>query len=191
MFRPVTFLMLYFLLMRSASSLSARTRSRKSSICLINSGCDWRKASLLFSSPVSTTVPSVSTSRALTIMRSLLACTPQFMPEALLQTIPPTIALPMEAGSGGNTRPKGFSISFTRAPTMPGCRRMVSCPAPISYFSQCLPATMSTDSLMLCPESDVPAARKVKGSPYLLHAWMMRATCCSLSLRTTTLGMAR
>ena len=43
--------------------------------------------------------------RALMSMRSLLACTPQFMPEALFTTMPPTMAEPMEAGSGGNTRP--------------------------------------------------------------------------------------
>ena len=36
---------------------------------------------------------------------SLLACVPQFMPEALFITIPPTMALFMEAGSGANLRP--------------------------------------------------------------------------------------
>ena len=34
-----------------------------------------------------------------------LACVPQFMPEALFMTIPPTMALFTEAGSGANLRP--------------------------------------------------------------------------------------
>ena len=183
--------MLYFFWMRALSSSSALTRSRRSSIFLINSGCDLRNSSLLFSSPVSTIVPSVRMIRALTIMRSLLACTPQFMPDALLHTMPPTIALPMLAGSGGNTRPKGFRISFTRAPTMPGCNLMLRT-SPLSskvYCSQCLPATMSTESLTLCPESDVPAARKVNGTPCLRQVFTMAANSFSPSLRTTTRGM--
>ena len=177
--------------MRSANFLLARTRSRSSSMRRIISGWVRRNSALLASSPVSTIVPSGRMIRALIIIRSLLACTPQFMPEALLQTMPPTIALPMEAGSGGKTRPYGFSTRFTCAPTMPGCRRMLSRSSLISYFSQCLPATMRTESLTLCPESDVPAARKVKGRPCLRQALTMRESCSSPSERTTTCGISR
>ena len=177
--------------MREASSSSARTLSRKSSIFLIKSGWLWRKASRLSSEPVSRMVPSVRMIRAETIMRSLLACTPQFMPDALLITIPPTIAEPIEAGSGGNTRPYGFKISLTLAPTIPGWSLIVSWFSPISYFSQCLPATMSTESVQLCPESEVPAARKVKGNLYFWHDFTIFEISSSPSLRMTTFGIWR
>ena len=161
-FSPVTFLMLYFFWMRSARSLSARTRSRKALIRARNSGWVRSNSSRLPTSSVSSTVPSARMIRAEMSMRSLLAWTPQFMPEALLTTIPPTIADPIDAGSGGNTRPWGRKISLTRAPTTPGCSVMTSSSDRV-YFSQCLPATRSTLSVHDCPERDVPAARNVTG----------------------------
>ena len=54
---------------------------------------------------MSSSVPSASTMRAESSMRSLLACVPQFMPEALFITMPPTMALATEAGSGEKRRP--------------------------------------------------------------------------------------
>ena len=129
--------------------------------------------------------------RALISIRSLFACTPQFMPDALLQTIPPTIALPIEAGSGGKTRPYGLSTRLTWEPTIPGCKRMLLRSSLSLYFSQCLPATISTESLTLCPDSDVPAARKVKGSLCLWQARTIRDTSSSSLARTTTLGINR
>ena len=59
----------------------------------------------LTGSPVSSTVPSARTMRAESNILSLLACVPQFMPEALFITMPPTMALLTDAGSGANLRP--------------------------------------------------------------------------------------
>ena len=99
------------------------------------------------------------------------------------------MALPMDAGSGGNTRPKGFSILFTLAPTMPGCRRMLPWSSDTLYFSQFLPATMRMESLTLCPEREVPAARKVNGSPFAEATATIRDTSPSSLARITILGV--
>ena len=50
-------------------------------------------------------VPSARTILAEISSLSLLAWVPQFMPEALFMTMPPTIADLTEAGSGANLRP--------------------------------------------------------------------------------------
>ncbi len=105
MLSPVTFLIEYLYLMRSESSLSARISSLNPSIFLMKSGWDARKAFLEASSPVSSTVPSANTIRTLSSSLSLLAWVPQLIPEALFITIPPTMQLPMEAGSGPNFLP--------------------------------------------------------------------------------------
>ena len=124
MFKPVTFLMEYLRRMRSTSSLSAITRSRMSSMNLMNSGCDCLKASRLASSPVSSTVPSARTMRIDCIMRSLLAWVPQLIPLALLMTMPPTIAEFLLAGSGVKARLCRARILSTSLPTSPGCSLM-------------------------------------------------------------------
>ena len=72
---------------------------------LMKSGWPALKASLEASSPVSSTDPSANTIRTLSSSLSLLAWVPQLIPEALFITIPPTIQLPIEAGSGPNLRP--------------------------------------------------------------------------------------
>ena len=105
MLSPVTFFIEYLYLMRSASPLSARISSLNDSISLMKSGWLALKAFLEASSPVSSTVPSISTIRTLSSSLSLLACVPQLIPEALFITIPPTMQLPTEAGSGPNFRP--------------------------------------------------------------------------------------
>ena len=105
MLSPVTFFIEYLYLMRSERSLSARIPSLSSSIPLMKSGWLALKASLEVSSPVSSTVPSAKTIRTLSSSLSLLAWVPQLIPEALFITIPPTIQLPIEAGSGPNFRP--------------------------------------------------------------------------------------
>lgn len=63
------------------------------------------KDARLTGQPVSNTVPSANTMRTDRSTLSLLACVPQFIPEALFMTMPPTIALFTEAGSGANLRP--------------------------------------------------------------------------------------
>ena len=59
-----------------------------------------RKSSRDTLSAVSSTVPSASTVRMERSTRSLLAWVPHFMPEALLATMPPTMADFFDAGSG-------------------------------------------------------------------------------------------
>ena len=149
--------------MRPASVLLLLTSSRNCSILRIKSGWVRRNCFLLSSLPVSSRVPSARMIRAEHSMRSELACTPQFIPEPLLHTMPPIMALFTDAGSGGSTRPNGFKMLFTRPPRSPGCMVMVLRSALTWYFSQLLPATIRTESLRLWPESDVPAARNVKG----------------------------
>ena len=85
--------------------MSARISSLSSSIPLMKSGWLALKASLEALSPVSSTDPSANTIRTLSSSLSLLAWVPQLMPEALFITIPPTMQLPIEAGSGPNLRP--------------------------------------------------------------------------------------
>ena len=104
-FRPVTFLMeyLYFILSTRDSSSNIRARIRRTASRM--SGRVLRKLSREASSSVSRTVPSAKTIRAPTISMSELAWVPQLIPEALFITIPPTMQLPMDAGSGPNLRP--------------------------------------------------------------------------------------
>ena len=47
---------------------------------------------------------------------------------------------------------------------MPGCMVMVEASGDILYFSQFLPATIKTESVIACPERLVPAALKVTGT---------------------------
>ena len=183
--------MAYLRRMLLHKSSSASTRSRNSSIFATNCGCEARNASRLASSPVSSTVPSVSTMRILSSIRSLLACVPQFIPEALFMTMPPTIADFFDAGSGENILPYGARIWLTRSPTIPGSSVIVDASADTSYFSQFLPATISTESVMACPERLVPAARNVTASPALLASLSKRETSASLSERTTICGNRR
>ena len=101
----MTFLIEYLCRMRSVRALSPRTRSRSVSMARRNPAWLSEKARRLASSPVSSSVPSASTSRAESSIRSLLAWVPQFIPEALFITMPPTMALRIEAGSGGKRYP--------------------------------------------------------------------------------------
>ena len=190
-FSPMTFLIEYLCRMRRVRASSPRTRSRSASTARRNSPWLREKSRRLASSPVSSSVPSASTSRAESSIRSLLACVPQFMPEALFITMPPAIALRIEAGSGGKRYPKGFSTSLIRAPTTPGWSRTARPPSSTSQRSQCLPATTSTESLTACPERLVPAARKVRGTSSRAAARMMRTISSSWAARTTICGTSR
>ena len=91
--------------MRFTSSGSAIILSRNFSMPFTKSGRLALNAARLPASPVSSTVPSAMTMRIDFNTLSLLACVPQLMPEALLMTIPPTMAEFFEAGSGENTLP--------------------------------------------------------------------------------------
>ena len=146
--RPVTFLMLYLYLMRSVSFSLALTSSRNWQIRLMNSGCVASKEARLTGSLVSNIVPSAKTMRAESMTLSLLACVPQFMPDALFMTIPPTIALLTDAGSGANLRPKGANMSFTLWPIIPGCNVICLWSLLMEYFSQFFPATIKIELLM-------------------------------------------
>ena len=177
--------------MCSANFSSARTSSRRVQIRRMKSRCVTSNAARLTLSPVSSSVPSGRMIRAERRTLSLLAWVPQFMPEALFMTIPPTMALLTEAGSGANFRPKGANSSFTRCPIIPGCRVISLWSGDILYFSQCLPATMSMESLMACPDRLVPAARKVTGRLYKSASFSNREISSSPSERITICGMRR
>ena len=110
------------------------------------------------------------------------------MPEALLATMPPTMQLPIEAGSGPNRRSYRASIRLTRAPTRPGWRVMLSSSGWKVHFSQFFPATSSTLSERAWPDRLVPAARKVTERPSAKHRRSTSATSSSDSLRTTSCG---
>ena len=71
----------------------------------MKSGLVFRNALRLASSPVSSTVPSARIILTEFIILSLLAWVPQFIPDALFITMPPTMALFTEAGSGPSLRP--------------------------------------------------------------------------------------
>ena len=73
---------------------------------------------------------------------------PQLIPDALLDIIPPTIALFTEAGSGANLYPYFDNISLTLPPTMPGCNRIYFPSSITSYFSHFLPTTANMELLM-------------------------------------------
>ena len=148
-FNPVTFLMEYFLRIRSLSSLSFRISSLISMILFRNGVWFFSNVVRLSGSPVFNRVPSASTIFAESNSLSLLACVPQFIPDALFMTIPPTIADFTDAGSGANLRPWGFNISLTRAPIIPGWSVMRSKSSEMEYFSQFFPATISIESLIL------------------------------------------
>ena len=105
MLRPVTFLMEYLYRIRSVNAWLARISSRNSPMRRRKSGWVASKDARLIGSPVSSIVPSARIIRADTMTLSLLAWVPQFMPEALFITIPPTMALFTLAGSGANFRP--------------------------------------------------------------------------------------
>ena len=171
--------------MRSANFSLAMTSSRSFFSPSTISGCTFRKASRESLEAVSRTVPSARIRRALTSILSELAWVPQLMPEALLATIPPTMQLPIEAGSGPKCRPKGARCWFTLAPTMPGCSVTVVS-SWYSHFSQCLPATTKMLSVMACPEREVPAARKVTGRPIPCAKARIRDTSFSSAARRTT-----
>ena len=190
--RPVTFFMEYLYFISSQSSVSAAISALISSISARRAAWVRAKAARDSWSAVSSTVPSASTMRIERSVRSLLAWVPHFMPEALLATMPPTMADFFEAGSGVNTRWYGLRIWLTRSPMMPGWSAMAfASGSRIRYFSQNLPATRRMESEMACPDRLVPAARKVTGSPSSAAVWSTLTTSFSSAARTTTRGSMR
>ena len=74
---------------------------------------------------------------------------------------------------------------------IPGCSVIVSRSSEIEYFSQCLPATIRIESLILCPERLVPAALNVTGRLCLSASANKRETSSSFIERTTIWGINR
>jgi hypothetical protein len=113
------------------------------------------------------------------------------MPLALLATMPPILQALIEAGSGPILRPNGASQALACAPITPGCRR-ICVPWPrISRPFQLSPSTISTESLIACPERLVPAARKVTGTRSRWASFSSVTTSSSDSTRITSFGISR
>ncbi len=104
-FSPVTFLMEYLCLIFSTSDGLFMTLSRIRFSSIKNSGCVLQKDSRLSLLPVSRMVPSARIILMEQTIRWLLAWVPQFIPDALLAIMPPTMAEDTEAGSGENFFP--------------------------------------------------------------------------------------
>ena len=145
--------------------------------------------SRLFGSSVSSTVPSAKTIRPEISILSLFAHVPQLIPEALFITIPPTIALLIDAGSGPNFLPYPDRKSFTFEPMTPGCNLIVMPSSRVDICSQFFPATTRTESVTDCPERLVPAARKVTGTLYFEAAFRIAETSPSSLDRRITCGI--
>ncbi|OQC55705.1 MAG: hypothetical protein BWX52_01988 [Bacteroidetes bacterium ADurb.Bin013] len=104
-FRPVTFLMLYLYRICFTRAGLPITFSRICINSVRNLACVQLKESRDALFPVSSIVPSARTRRMERTILSLLAWVPQFIPEALLAMMPPTMADEREAGSGENFLP--------------------------------------------------------------------------------------
>ncbi len=96
------------------------------------------------------------------------------MPLELLERIPPTVQVLMDAGSGPILAPWRCRAKFTWAPITPGWTRIR---APLSstwMVRQCRATSTRMPSLMACPDRLVPAARKVMGIPAF---WLNLNSC--------------
>jgi hypothetical protein len=88
-----------------AESLLPRTRRASSARPAYSSGSRVRSLPSASGAPVSITVPEGSTTVRDSSVRYALSTVPQFMPEELLATTPPTVQADSLAGSGPNLRP--------------------------------------------------------------------------------------
>jgi len=113
------------------------------------------------------------------------------MPLALLERMPPTVAVLMEAGSGPNLVEYGRRARFTWAPMTPGWT-LTRAPLSSTWMPrQCRATSTRMPSLIAWPDRLVPAARKVMGIP----AWRLRRnrpwTSATLPANTTARGISR
>ena len=116
--------------------------------------------------------------------------TPQHIPLELFETIPPTMQLSIDDGSGPILYCTGSlcflaclaRIALTSPPISPGST-VTRDPSPwTSCERKARPvceSLSSTESVIACPESDVPAARKVMGTERAFAIGRMRATSAS------------
>mmetsp|Transcript_27848 Transcript_27848/g.84992 ORF Transcript_27848/g.84992 Transcript_27848/m.84992 type:complete len:405 (-) Transcript_27848:409-1623(-) len=199
---PVVFLMRYFSRISAMSPASACTRMARSDIPFKRRAWDCLKASTDVGSPVSSTVPSTRTTRKSAMVWYVFCFTPQHMPEELLATMPPIMHESMDAGSG----PILYCLSrecfflyaarsrFTSPPMSPGSSVIFCPPLSIWYRRHALPLWESfnkMESVMACPDRDVPAARNVTGVLYRRAEARTSTTSCSLFTRTTACGLSR
>ena len=142
-------------------------------------------------SPVSTTVPEGRTRRIDRRVWYAFCATPQHMPLALFERIPPSVQVALEAGSGPIFTRYGFSVAFTAAPIIPGCAWKALPSSRTEIDRQCWATSTRIPSVTDCPERLVPAARNVRGTP---RSWLRRNSACTSSsdfARTTTWGTRR
>ncbi len=108
-----------------------------------------------------------------------------------MAAMPPTIAAPMEAGSGPIFRPSGAKSAFASAPMTPGSSAMRRPPSFTSARRKPPATCTSTASVTAWPERLVPAARKVHPSPSRLAAASTAATSSEERTWATTRGTRR
>jgi hypothetical protein len=119
------------------------------------------------------------------------ASTPQHIPLALLERMPPIRQVWMEAGSGPILVPCGSSARLTWPPMTPACTRTARPCSSTSTAPNAREKSTSRPSLTACPERLVPAARKVIGRPSSAESAKSAITSPSDSGSTMALGTSR
>ena len=77
------------------------------------------------------------------------------------------MAAAADSGSGPSFRPSGASASFTCATVTPGSTHTDRPPSRTARPFQARRKSATTPVPSVCPESEVPAARKVSGTPHV------------------------
>ena len=113
------------------------------------------------------------------------------MPDELLLTTPPILQVAWLAGSGPSLRLKRLSAALAWATMIAGPRVIWSAPGWIDRVRQPSPSTANTPSVTACPDSEVPAARKVSGSASARQALITARTSASELMNTTAAGTSR
>mmetsp|Transcript_14119 Transcript_14119/g.56273 ORF Transcript_14119/g.56273 Transcript_14119/m.56273 type:complete len:415 (+) Transcript_14119:2060-3304(+) len=201
---PVVHLMANFLWMSAVSASSActsRASAETPSQTSLPNG-DVLNAATDAGSDVSSVVPSTKTTRRSRNVWYVFCATPQHMPDELLLTMPPIMHESIEAGSG----PRRYCVAhfflraydprsrFTSPPMSPGSTVTTRPSSPMACRRQFLPVCDSLsriESVTACPESEVPAARKVTGVPWRAARGSSLRTSSSVSILSTILGTRR
>ena len=116
---------------------------------------------LLVSQAVSNFVPSANISFIDFKVLYEFCEIPQHIPDALFAAIPPIIAAFILAGSGPIFFEYLASKPFTWAPVSAGSKLIKLASGAILNLLKFLDVTIKIESLIACPESEVPAALKV------------------------------
>mmetsp|Transcript_17832 Transcript_17832/g.41187 ORF Transcript_17832/g.41187 Transcript_17832/m.41187 type:complete len:205 (-) Transcript_17832:480-1094(-) len=191
MLYPVVHLMLNFFLISATSSGSALTLEAMLMTPSISALCEtWNEAQLA-GSCVSSTVPSCSTIRMSDTVWYVFCATPQHIPELLLATTPPIQHDSIDDGSGPSLRAYGASIRFTWPRIQPGSTVILLPSSEILRYLHVWPSLRRMESVIACPDREVPPARNVIGVLFLRAARISFTISSSLWTLTTILGTRR